>query len=318
LQQTASAIAEVDVLANLANRAMTLHWCLPTLSEGPGIHIHRGRHPVVEAVLDQPFIPNDVNLDNAKRMLMITGPNMGGKSTYMRQIALIVLLAHIGSFVPAESATIGPIDRIFTRIGAADNLASGHSTFMVEMTETANILHHATSQSLVLMDEIGRGTSTFDGLSLAWACAHYIAKQVRGFALFATHYFELTSLACEIETVHNIHLDAVECDDKIIFLHAVQAGPANKSYGIQVAKLAGVPQAVIKLAQQKLQTLEKNSDQPSSPVSLPQPIQHDLFTTLTPHPVITELQSINPDELTPKAALALVYELKAKMNRGVL
>lgn len=259
LQASASAIAELDVLVNFTERAISLNWCRPSLTQDAGLQIEEGRHPVVESVSQQPFVPNDVILDAGSRMLMITGPNMGGKSTYMRQVALIVLLAHIGSYVPARSATIGLVDRIFTRIGAADDLASGRSTFMVEMTETAAILHNATANSLVLMDEIGRGTSTFDGLSLAYACAHYLAQEIRAFTLFATHYFELTALADEITTVKNVHLDAAEHNEKIIFLHKVQPGPANQSYGIQVAQLAGVPRTVILQAKQKLQSLEQQA-----------------------------------------------------------
>lgn len=315
LQQCAEAIASVDVLVNFADRAAHLNWSCPTLDDKPGIHIADGRHPVVEAVSEKQFVPNDVTLDNKQRMLIITGPNMGGKSTYMRQIALIVLLAHIGSFVPAKSATIGPVDRIFTRIGAADDLASGRSTFMVEMTETANILHNATSQSLVLMDEIGRGTSTFDGLSLAWACAHFLAQGVRAFTLFATHYFELTILEEEMSTVKNVHLDATEHGDKIIFLHTVQPGPANQSYGIQVAQLAGVPRSVIQYAKQKLQELEQQAyhqgikQQPSAKV-----MQQDLFAVAEKdHPVISQLREINPDQLSAKEALDLVYVLKNEL-----
>lgn len=305
----ASAIAEIDVLNNFAERAHHLNWCCPQLTEEIGIRIEAGRHPVVESVSDQAFVPNDVTLDAHQRMLIITGPNMGGKSTYMRQIALIVLLAHIGSFVPARAAQIGLIDRIFTRIGAADDLASGRSTFMVEMTETANILHNATAHSLVLMDEIGRGTSTFDGLSLAWACAHYLAENISAFTLFATHYFELTSLADEMTTVKNIHLDASEHAEKIIFLHTVQPGPANQSYGIQVAQLAGVPRAVIQRAKYKLQELEQQAYHPvTKPLSIPQ--QHDLFAAEKTHPVITQLQKVNPDQLTPREALDLLYRLK--------
>ncbi|MCB1827684.1 MAG: DNA mismatch repair protein MutS, partial [Coxiellaceae bacterium] len=252
LKQCATALAELDVISNLAERAVALNLSLPNLSDEPGIQIEGGRHLVVEDVMDGPFIPNDTILNPSRRMLIITGPNMGGKSTYMRQTALIVLLAYIGSYVPANTATIGPIDKIFTRIGAADDLASGRSTFMVEMTETANILHNATENSLVLMDEIGRGTSTFDGLSLAWACAAYLAENVKAYTLFETHYFELTSLEETLATVKNIHLNATEHDDKIVFLHAVKEGPANQSYGLQVAQLAGVPQAVIQQAKEKL------------------------------------------------------------------
>lgn len=311
MQAAASALAELDVLVSFAERAQTLRWCQPTLTTAPGIHIVAGRHPVVEAMTAQAFVPNDVHFTPETRMLMITGPNMGGKSTYMRQIALIVLLAHIGCYVPATAATIGPVDRIFTRIGAADDLASGRSTFMVEMTETANILHNATHQSLILMDEIGRGTSTFDGLSLAYACAAHLAQQVQAFTLFATHYFELTTLAEEIATVKNVHLDATEYEEKIIFLHTVQAGPANQSYGIHVAQLAGVPRTVIAKARQKLQTLERTTTQNSITARAP---QSDMFTAVaTPHPVITQLQALNVDQLTPRAALELLYQLKAEM-----
>src|SRR6185312_2132501 len=232
LQESAHALAELDVLNNLAERADTLGLACPEFSTESIIHIEAGRHLVVETVLTQPFVPNDVQLTQQHRMLMITGPNMGGKSTYMRQIALIVLLGHIGSFVPARAAQLGTVDRIFTRIGAADDLASGRSTFMVEMTETATILHNATEQSLVLMDEIGRGTSTFDGLSLAFACAEHLAKTIRAFTLFATHYFELTALSDEIFTVQNVHFAATEHKDRIVFLHTVKPGPASQSYGI--------------------------------------------------------------------------------------
>jgi DNA mismatch repair protein MutS len=314
LQACAQAIAEMDVLANFAERAVHLKWCCPVLSDQAGIHIEGGRHPVVEAVSSHAFVPNDTKLDSKQRMLMITGPNMGGKSTYMRQTALIVLLAHIGSFVPAKSAVIGPIDRIFTRIGAADDLASGRSTFMVEMTETANILHNATQQSLVLMDEIGRGTSTFDGLSLAWACAHYLAQGVRAYTLFATHYFELTSLEDEIMTVKNVHLDATEHGDKIIFLHSVQAGPANQSYGIQVAQLAGVPRAVIARAKEKLQALEQQAYHQQVDYAQA-PAQQDLFAAVCEdHSVVARLKEINPDQLSAKEALDLIYQLKAEVG----
>ena len=313
LQTSANAIAELDVLVNFAERAVRLNWCCPELVSEAGIHITDGRHPVVECVSSKPFVPNDIKLDSKQRMLIITGPNMGGKSTYMRQTALIVLLAHIGSFVPARSAIIGPVDRIFTRIGAADDLASGRSTFMVEMTETANILHNATAQSLVLMDEVGRGTSTFDGLSLAWSCAHYLAQGIRAFSLFATHYFELTILADEISTVVNVHLDAAEHADNIIFLHTVQPGPANQSYGIQVAQLAGVPRAVIQRAKHKLQELENLAYQTAQPHSAI-PEQQDLFAEpVLEHPVVLQLKDINPDQLTAKEALDLLYQLKAEV-----
>jgi len=257
LQDTAGIIAGLDVSANLAERAETLNWTCPEFSDQAELLIDTGRHPVIEQVSDKPFVPNSIALSPERRMLMITGPNMGGKSTYMRQTALITLLAHIGSYVPAKYALMGDIDRIFTRIGASDDLASGRSTFMIEMTETANILHNATEKSLVLMDEIGRGTSTFDGLSLAWSCAVYLAQHIRAFTLFATHYFELTELPGEFSDIFNVHLDAVEHEDKIIFLHNVQEGPASKSYGLQVAQLAGIPRTVIEQAKLKLQTLEK-------------------------------------------------------------
>ncbi len=261
LQLASLALSELDVLVNLAERAETLNYVAPQFSDEIGVKIENGRHPVVEQVLKDPFIANPVNLNQQRHLLIITGPNMGGKSTYMRQTALITLMAYIGSFVPADSAVIGQIDRIFTRIGASDDLASGRSTFMVEMTEMANILHQATSQSLVLIDEIGRGTSTYDGLSLAWACAEWLAKKTRSLTLFATHYFELTALPEKIEGIANIHLDALEHNNTIAFMHAVQDGAASKSYGLAVAALAGVPQSVIKLAKQKLHQLEKLSAQ---------------------------------------------------------
>ncbi|WP_242479345.1 DNA mismatch repair protein MutS [Lamprobacter modestohalophilus] len=259
LQATAAAIAELDVLCNLAERAERLNWSRPQLNDAPGIQIQDGRHPVVEQVRAEPFVPNGLKLGNAQRMLVITGPNMGGKSTFMRQVALIVVMAYAGSFVPAKSAQLGPIDRIFSRIGAADDLARGRSTFMVEMEETANILNNATANSLVLMDEIGRGTSTFDGLSLAWACAEAIADQLRAFTLFATHYFELTALPERHASVRNVHLDAVEHGERIVFLHSLREGPASQSYGLQVAALAGVPAAVIARAREHLRRLEEQS-----------------------------------------------------------
>ncbi len=308
LQTSATALSELDVLTNFAERADALDLCCPEFVTEQTIHVVAGRHPVVEAVLDQPFVPNDVMLNRDKRMLIITGPNMGGKSTYMRQIALIVLLAHIGSFVPAREVRVGSIDRIFTRIGAADDLASGRSTFMVEMTETANILHNATSQSLVLMDEVGRGTSTFDGLSLAWASAEYLAQQLQAFTLFATHYFELTVLAEQIATVHNVHLDATEHGDKIVFLHSVNEGPANQSYGIQVAQLAGVPLKVIQQAKRKLHELE---GQATGSVGVShKPVQADLFAMAAVHPAVKLLDEIDPDKLTPREALECLYRLK--------
>ena len=312
LRQTAQAVAELDVLADFAERATTLNYSCPKLVEGAGIEIIGGRHPVVERTLDAPFVPNDLYMDARRRMLMVTGPNMGGKSTYMRQIALIVLLAHIGSYVPAESARIGNVDRIFTRIGAQDDLSTGRSTFMVEMTEAANILNNATAHSLVLMDEIGRGTSTFDGLSLAWAIAEFLARERKAFTLFATHYFELTALAEQISTIANVHIDAVEHGDKIVFLHTVKDGPANQSYGLQVAQLAGVPKSVIAQAKKKLVSLEKHSQQaPALGQTLP------LLFTPAPAPkdevaetVKAALQAVDPDELTPRQALDELYRLR--------
>ena len=309
LQESAKGLAELDVLTNLAERADSLDLCCPEFSREPKIHIEGGRHPVVEAVLEKAFVPNDVCLDASRRMLIITGPNMGGKSTYMRQIALISLLAHIGSFVPARKACLGPIDRIFTRIGAADDLASGRSTFMVEMTETANILHNATANSLVLMDEVGRGTSTFDGLSLAWASAEYLAARLHALTLFATHYFELTILAEQIAQVKNVHLDATEHGDKIVFLHTVNEGPANQSYGIQVAQLAGVPLVVIQQAKEKLRELESQAHHvPRTPK------QADLFAAVEDHVVVRMLKDLDPDKLTPREALDMVFALKEKIK----
>ena len=309
LQTSAASVAELDVINNLAERADSLNLSQPELVDYPCLQIEGGRHPVVEQTLDTPFVPNDIRLDNDKRMLVITGPNMGGKSTYMRQTALITLIAHVGSFVPAQGARIGPIDRIFTRIGASDDLAGGRSTFMVEMTETANILHNATSQSLVLMDEIGRGTSTFDGLSLAWACAEHMATQVTPFTLFATHYFELTCLPEQYHSVVNVHLDAVEHGDSIIFLHAVKEGPANQSYGLQVAALAGVPRAVIEAAKARLRELESGT--PPAPAPAAAEPQLGLFDHRAPHPLAKAMEEIQPDELTPRQALDALYRLKA-------
>jgi len=310
LQAMSDALAELDVLGNLAERAQTLNLSRPVLQDEAGIHIVRGRHPVVEMVLEQPFTPNDTRLDASQRMLVITGPNMGGKSTYMRQTALIVLLACVGSFVPAESASIGPVDRIFTRIGAADDLAGGRSTFMVEMTETANILHNASAHSLVLMDEVGRGTSTFDGLSLAWAAADYLARQIHAMTLFATHYFELTALPEHCDGVANVHLSAAEHGDRILFLHSVQPGPASQSYGLQVAQLAGIPATVIDAARHKLAQLETQEIVAQKTSSKSAPIQNDLFAPSGPSPVDMRLRKVNPDELSPRAALDLLYELK--------
>ncbi len=310
LQQSASAIAELDVLVNLAERAETLNLSPAQLCAEPGIQFSDGRHLVVEHVLDKPFVANDLEFNTQRQMLIITGPNMGGKSTYMRQAALIVLLAHIGSHVPATAARIGMVDRIFTRIGSSDDLAGGRSTFMVEMTETANILHNATEQSLVLMDEIGRGTSTFDGLSLAWACAIHLAEKVSAFCLFATHYFELTTLAETIDNVANVHLDASEYNDDIVFLHRVQNGPASQSYGIQVARLAGLPSEVIDSARQELQRLENPSNSSKIVASAPPPQQSDLFSAPTNTKLLDTLSLLEPDDLTPRAALDALYNLK--------
>lgn len=308
LQHCATALAELDVLGVFAERADSLNLSQPVLVTKSGIQIEGGRHLVVEQVSDIPFVPNDLNLSSNRRMLVITGPNMGGKSTYMRQAALIVLMAHIGSYVPAKSATIGPIDKIFTRIGASDDVSSGRSTFMVEMSETANILHNATSKSLILMDEIGRGTSTFDGLSLAYACADYLAKTTKAFTLFATHYFELTTLADEQRSIDNVHLDAMEHGDKIIFLHAVKEGAASQSYGLQVAALAGVPSSVIDKAKLKLRQLEDNAYLEQQAETGTQ--QLDLFSFKEAHPVLDKLKDLNPDELSPKQALELLYQFK--------
>ncbi|WP_407670242.1 DNA mismatch repair protein MutS [Nitrincola tapanii] len=317
LQMCAAALAELDLLNTLAERAETLDYVAPHLSLEPGIWIQGGRHPVVERVTQQPFVANDLKLDSTRRMLIITGPNMGGKSTYMRQIALITLMAQIGSYVPARSAHIGLVDRIFTRMGSSDDLAGGRSTFMVEMHETANILNNATAQSLVLMDEVGRGTSTFDGLSLAWSCAEHLARRVQAFVLFATHYFELTSLPDNLEGVFNVHLTALEHQDHIIFMHEVREGPASQSYGLQVARLAGVPTEVIEQAQKRLYELENQAKQsatvtlesaPHSPTLTP--LQSDLFIEADHSKLKHALAEVNPDELTPKKALELIYELK--------
>ena len=314
LRETAQNIAEVDVLSNFAERAVLYNYSRPELNKQSGIQIMAGRHPVVERTLDDPFVPNDLHMDAKRRMLMITGPNMGGKSTYMRQITLIVLMAHIGSFVPAEAATIGPIDRIFTRIGAHDDLSTGRSTFMVEMTEAANILNNATENSLVLMDEIGRGTSTFDGLSLAWAFAEYLAKQKQVFTLFATHYFELTTLPEKIATIANVHINAVEHGDRIVFLHSVKEGPANQSYGLQVAQLAGVPKNVISQARKKLHQLEQDAReaaQQGQTLSLNLGFAEET-TNVDENAVDIKqaLVEIDPDDLSPKQALEELYRLK--------
>ena len=321
LRACASAMAELDVMSNLAERADELDLAQPTMVTSPAVQIVDGRHPVVEMVQQAPFIPNSIQLDDARRMLVITGPNMGGKSTFMRQVALAVILAHIGSFVPAADATFGPIDRIFTRIGAADDLAGGRSTFMVEMTETANILHNSSPQSLVLMDEIGRGTSTYDGLSLAWASAAHLATECRAFTLFATHYFELTELPNHHRAVANVHLSAVEHEQHIVFLHAVEEGPANRSYGLQVAALAGIPEPVLARARMLLEELETKGKAGANDPQL------SLFAGSAPTPspvwpqpgglhpaldrrVVELLETLDPDNMTPREALEAVYRLK--------
>ena len=319
LKRCAAALSELDVLAGFSERAQALDWSRPELRQEPGLHIERGRHPVVEAVREEPFEPNDLVLDEQRRMLVITGPNMGGKSTYMRQNALIVLLAHIGSFVPASRALIGPIDRILTRIGAGDDLARGQSTFMVEMSETSYILHNATPQSLVLMDEIGRGTSTYDGLALADAVARHLAAENRCYTLFATHYFELTALAEPGSGIVNVHLDAVEHHDRergdtLVFMHAVKDGPADRSFGLQVAALAGLPRSTVQQARRRLAELEQRGSESlaaqMAPQALDQPRQFGLFAA-APSAAQEALAALEPDELTPKQALEALYRLKS-------
>jgi DNA mismatch repair protein MutS len=315
LQQIARALAHVDLLAAFADVAQSRNYCRPLFSSEPGLYIEGGRHPVVEGELagGESFIANDTRLGDGRRLLLITGPNMGGKSTYMRQTALIALMAHVGCFVPASRVVLGPLDQIFTRIGAADDLASGRSTFMVEMTESAAILHHATEYSLVLMDEVGRGTSTFDGMALAFAICRHLVEKNRALTLFATHYFELTLLANEYADLANVHLDAVEHGERIVFLHAVEDGPANQSYGIQVAALAGIPTSVVKAARRQLREFEQraaiNPQQPDLfATSRPAPLEAEEDS---PHPALERLASIDPNELTPKQALEALYELKA-------
>ena len=314
LQQMAQALSQLDVLANFAERAISLNFCQPMLTDQPGIKIIEGRHPVVEASQSAPFIANDLELSDSTRMHVITGPNMGGKSTYMRQNALIALLAYTGSYVPASSATLGPIDRIFTRIGAADDLAGGRSTFMVEMTEMANILRNASSNSLVLVDEIGRGTSTYDGLSLAWACAVDLATRLNAFSLFATHYFEITELAEQLASVENVHLDAVEHGQDIVFMYHVKDGPANQSYGIQVARLAGLPEQVLNAARERLTLLESQFDQEFHKQDLfvapPVSAKPEQPTQLPSSPVLNRLDEVDADDLSAREALQLIYELK--------
>jgi DNA mismatch repair protein MutS len=311
LRTLAAALAELDVLGAFAERSLALDLARPSFTDEERIEIEAGRHPVVERQVDS-FVANDLRLDPLRRLLLITGPNMGGKSTYMRQAAHIVLLAHCGCFVPARAARIGPVDALFTRIGAADDLAGGRSTFMVEMTESAEILHHATRRSLVLMDEVGRGTSTFDGMALAWAIARHLVEKNQAYTLFATHYFELTALAQEYREVANVHLDAVEHRDKIVFLHALEEGPASQSYGIQVAQLAGIPAAVVRAARRRLAQLEQEAAQRSP--------QSDLFVAPSPapaeqHPALEALRDLEPDALSPRDALELVYRLVALARR---
>lgn len=316
-QRVAAALAELDLLGAFAERARALDWVAPSFGETVGIEIEQGRHPVVEAQVEQ-FIANDCSLNPERKLLLITGPNMGGKSTFMRQTALITLLAYVGSYVPAKAARFGPVDRIFTRIGAADDLAGGRSTFMVEMTEAAAILNDATPQSLVLMDEIGRGTSTFDGLALAWAIARHLLAHNGCCTLFATHYFELTQLPAEFAQAANVHLSAVEHDHGIVFLHAVQPGPANQSYGLQVAQLAGVPAPVIRAARKHLAWLEQQSAGQATPqldlFAAPAPAHDEepaAAVPAAPHPALLRLADIDPDELRPRDALDLLYELRA-------
>jgi DNA mismatch repair protein MutS len=310
--------AQLDALVALASHAPRHIWCAPTLMTEPGIEIIQGRHPVVEKQIEC-FIANDCLFSSERRLQLITGPNMGGKSTFMRQVALITLLAYVGSYVPADSAAIGPIDRIFTRIGAADDLAGGRSTFMVEMTESAAILNGATRQSLVLMDEVGRGTSTFDGLALAWAIARHLIETTQSLTLFATHYFELTQLPQLHPSAVNVHLSAVEHKDNIVFLHAVQAGPASQSYGLQVAQLAGVPPAVIRAARRHLATLEAHSVQASPQLDLfamanaidAEPPEPAPETIVHAHSALADaLAGIEPDAMTPREALDALYRLK--------
>ena len=317
LQQASDGVSELDVLCCLAERAMCLDLNRPSLKLEPGIDIRQGRHLVVEQLISDPFVANDTRLCATSSMMMITGPNMGGKSTYMRQVALIVIMAQIGAYVPALEASIGIVDRVFTRMGSSDDLAGGRSTFMVEMTETANILNNASAQSLVLMDEVGRGTSTFDGLSLAWSCALNLARDIGALTLFATHYFEMTQLSEQLAQVENVHLDATEHDDNIIFMHKVLPGPASKSYGLQVAKLAGVPHQVIDEARQKLNYLEQSEHKQTSAIAkntlLETPQQSDLFSHLA-HPIEALLESHKADELTPRQALELIYQMQHLRN----
>ena len=315
LQAAAAALAELDVLAAFAERAAALDYHAPEFVDDQLIEIESGRHPVVERQVET-FVANDIRLSAARQMLIVTGPNMGGKSTYMRQAALTALLAHCGSFVPARRARLGPLDAIYTRIGAADDLAGGRSTFMVEMTEAAFILHHASPQSLVLMDEIGRGTSTFDGLALAWAIARHLVEKNGSLSLFATHYFEMTALAAEFRTIANVHLDAVEHKDRIVFLHSVEDGPANRSYGLQVAQLAGVPGPVIRAARRRLADLEEHgfAVAPQRDLFASQRHEHASAPVPEDHAVLMRLKETDPDSLTPKEALELLYQLRKQLD----
>lgn len=317
LQDCAAALAEIDVLNNLAERAETLRLVQPALVEEPQINIIQGRHLVVENLISDPFVANDTQFNHDTKVQIITGPNMGGKSTYMRQVALITLLAYVGSYVPAQSCVLGPVDRIFTRMGSADDVAGGRSTFMVEMTETANILHNASDQSLVLMDEVGRGTSTFDGLALAWASAAFLAERIKAFTLFATHYFEMTALPEQYSNTVNVHLKATEHDERIIFLHSVEQGPASQSYGIQVAQLAGVPAIVIEQARLQLSQLEQNRPDAVklTPVTAgaATPMQSDLFAAM-PSATESTIKELDIDSLTPRQALDVLYELKKELQ----
>ena len=310
LQAFADALAHIDVFNSFGVTATTYGFARPAFRDAPGLHIRAGRHPVVERLVDEPFVANDLELDDSRRMLLVTGPNMGGKSTYMRQNALIVLLAYCGAYVPAAGAEIGPIDRIFTRIGAGDDLATGRSTFMVEMSETAEILNSATPDSLVLMDEIGRGTSTYDGLAIAWASAAHLAAQVQALTLFATHYFELTALEHEYASVQNVHFDAIEEGSRVVFAHRVKDGPTDRSYGLQVAALAGLPDSVLRQARARLDHLSTTVSDGADRRNAPEP-QLTLFTAAAPHPVIEAIESTDPDDLTPKQALEVVYKLRA-------
>ncbi|MXY56717.1 MAG: DNA mismatch repair protein MutS [Gammaproteobacteria bacterium] len=326
LRAAAREIARLDVLNAFAIAADRYRFARPVLTDEPGLVIEGGRHPVVEAESTEPFVPNDLALADSRRLLIVTGPNMGGKSTYMRQAALITLLAHAGSFVSATAATIGPIDRIFTRIGASDDLARGRSTFMVEMSETAHILHNATARSLVLLDEIGRGTSTYDGLALAWATADYIARHIGAFTLFATHYFELTALPREIDNAANVHLDAVEHKGEVVFLHSVREGPASQSYGIEVAKLAGVPESVLADARRRLADLETrhSRDRESAQMDLFQDLSQDLRADgaddereqSARDAIVRQLDQLDPDSMSPRDALTVLYELKEAASAG--